>query len=141
MDTFPLSDAARTTAATLLLTLVAVEFGGLYLLGIARGRTPRTPFQIAFGRAGHAHAGVLVTLSLVVQILADATVLGSPWSSVARSGIPLAAILMPAGFFLSSAGSGRTSPNGLIVLVYLGAVALGAGAVTLGLGLFLAPAG
>ena len=140
MDAFPLSDAARTTAGTLLLTLVAVEFGGLYLLGIARGRTPRTPFQIAFGRAGHAHAGVLVTLSLVVQILADGTALGQPWSSLARSGIPLAAILMPAGFFLSSTGTGQTSPNRLIVLVYLGAVALAAGAVTLGLGLFLAPA-
>ncbi len=115
MDTFALSDAARTTAGTLLLTLVAVEVGGLYLLGIAGGRTPRTPFQVAFGRAGHAHAGVLVTLSLVVQILADAAALGQPWSSVARSGIPLAAILMPAGFFLASAGAGRTSANGLIV--------------------------
>jgi hypothetical protein len=140
MDTFSLSDAARTTAGTLLLTLVAVEFGGLYLLGVVRGRTPRTPFQVAFARAGHAHAGVLVTLSLVVQILADATTLAQPWASVARSGIPLAAILMPAGFFFASAGAGRTSPNGLIVLVYLGAVALAGGAVTLGLGLFLAPA-
>src|SRR5687768_11291028 len=101
-----LSDAARVTAATLLLTLVAVEAGGLYLLRAVRGRVPLTPFQVTFARAGHAHAGVLVTLSLVVQLLADATSLAGPWSSIARSGIPLAAILMPAGFFLSSAGAG-----------------------------------
>ena len=135
-----LSDAARTTAATLLLTIVAVESGGLYLLRIVGGATPRTPFQLAFARAGHAHAGVLVTLSLVVQLLADATALAAPWSTLARSGIPAAAILMPVGFFLSSAGAGRTSPNGLIALVYAGAVALGAGAVALGVGLLAAPA-
>ncbi len=141
MDALPLSEAARTTAATLLLAIVAIEAGGLYLLGIVRGSTPATPFQLAFGRAGHAHAGVLVTLGLVVQLFADATALAAPWSQVARSGIPLAAILMSAGFFLSSAGAGRTAPNGLIVLVYLGAASLAAGAVALGLGLLVAPAG
>jgi hypothetical protein len=135
-----LSDAARTTAGTLLLTLLAVEFGGLFVLGVLRGRTPRTPFQLAFARAGHAHAGVLVTLSLVIQLFADATSLAEPWAAVARSGIPLAAILMPAGFFLASAGPGRTSPNRLIILVYAGAVALAFGAITLGIGLFAAPA-
>ncbi len=140
MDALPLSDAARTTAATLLLAIVAVESGGLYLLSIVRGSTPRTPFQLAFGRAGHAHAGVLVTLGLVVQLLADATALSAPWSFLARSGIPLAAILMPAGFFLSSTGAGRTRPNRLIALVYLGAAVLAAGAVSLGLGLLVAPA-
>jgi len=135
-----LSDAARTTSATLLLAIVAIESGGLYLLGIVRGKTPRTPFQLAFARAGHAHAGVLVTLSLVVQLLADATALGQPFALIARSGIPAAAILMPAGFFLASAGAGRTSPNGWISLVYVGAAALAAGAVALGVGLLIAPA-
>jgi hypothetical protein len=140
MDLSPLSESARTTAGILLLTLVAVESGGLYLLQIVGGRVPRTPFQLAFARAGHAHAGVLVTLSLIVQILADATALTQPVATIARSGIPLAAILMPAGFFLSSAGAGRTSPNRLIALVYAGAASLAAGAVALGAGLLLAPA-
>ena len=134
-----LSNAARTTAGTLLLTLLAVEFGGLFVLAVVRGRIPQTPFQLAFARAGHAHAGVLVTLSLVVQMLADATALANPWAAVARSGIPLAAILMPAGFFLASAGPGRTTPNRFIALLYVGGAALAAGAATLGIGLFLAP--
>ena len=140
MEPLALSEASRTTAGVLLLTLLAVEIGGLYLLGIIRGSVERTAFQRAFERAGHAHAGVLVTLSLVVQLLVDAAGLGAPWVTVARSGIPLAAILMPAGFFLGAAGKGRTTPNRLAVLVPAGGVALGAGALTLGLGLLLPPA-
>ena len=141
MDTLTLSDASRTTAGILLLTLLGVEFGGLYLLGVVRGGVPRTAFQRAFERAGHAHAGVLVTLSLIVQVLADATALGQPWAQVARSGIPLAAILMPAGFFLSAAGAGREKPRrALFLLIPAGAVALGVGAATLGLGLLFVPA-
>lgn len=139
MEPFQLSEATRVTAGTLLLTLVAVEIGGLFVLSVVRGRIARTPFQLAFARAGHAHAGVLVTLSLVVQLFVDATTLTGIAATIARSAIPLAAIVMPAGFFLSSAGAGRTAPNGLIALVYLGTVALGAGAVALGLGLLLGP--
>ena len=36
-----------------------------------------------------------------------------PAGWVARHRIPIAAILMPAGFFFSSMGAGRTEPNGL----------------------------
>jgi hypothetical protein len=46
--------------------------------------------------------------------------------------------MFPAGFFLSSAGRGRTEPNRLIYLVYAGAVALAAGVVSLGIGLLTA---
>ena len=137
MEPLALSDASRSTAGILLLTLLAVETGGLYLLGVIRGSVARTPFQQAFERAGHAHAGVLVTLSLVAQLFVDAADLAAPWAAIARSGIPLAAILMPAGFFLAAIGAGRTSPNRMVLLVPAGAVALGAGALTLGLGLLL----
>jgi uncharacterized protein involved in response to NO len=76
----------------------------------------------------------------VIQLFADATVLTEPWSWVARSGIPAAAILMPVGFFASSWGEGRTSPSRLVAIVYLGAVFLGLGAAALGIGLLIAPA-
>ena len=133
--TINLSDAARITAGTLLITIVLVEFGGLYLLRLVTGRQPATPFQKTFARAGHAHAGVLVSLALIAQLYADAVALDGAAASVARSGIALAAILMPAGFFLSSAGRGSTRPNALIVLIYAGAISLGAGALALGVGL------
>jgi hypothetical protein len=57
-----LSSDSRTTAGILLLTFVAVEYGGLFMLRIARGRQPATPFQRSFARAG---------LALVGQILAE----------------------------------------------------------------------
>ena len=133
--TLALSAPTRSTAGILLLTIVAVEYGGLFVLGIVRGRQKMTPFQLAFARAGHAHAAVLVTLSLVCAILADAVSLTGIQSVLARTGIPLAAILMPAGFFLSSAGAGRTEPNRLIYLLYAGALSLALGVISLGIAL------
>jgi len=133
-----LSANSRGTAGVLLLTLVAVEYGGWFMLRIVRGRQPVTAFQQAFFRAGHAHAGVLVILALVGQILVDATTLSGPLADLARDGIWVAAILMPSGFFLSAAGKGVTTPNRFIILLYLGAASLTIGVVSLGIGLLTA---
>jgi hypothetical protein len=97
-----LSADSRTTAGVLLLTLIAVEYGGLFMLRMVRGQQPATPFQRSFARAGHAHAGVLVILALVGQMLADAAALDGVVEFLARNGIWPAAVLFPAGFFLSS---------------------------------------
>jgi len=139
MTDYVLSAEARLTAGILLLSIVAVESGGLYMLRIVRRQVPATGFQISFARAGHAHAGVLVVFGLLCQLFADATGLSQPWATVARSGVPLAAILMPAGFFFSSMGAGRTEPNRFIWLVYAGALSLTIGVVTLGIGLLAGP--
>jgi drug/metabolite transporter superfamily protein YnfA len=133
-----LSNESRTTAGILLLTILAVEFGGLTMLRIVRGRQPATEFQRSFARAGHAHAGVFVVFALVAQILADGADLDGVADFLARNGIWAAAVLFPAGFFLSSAGRGATRPNRLIVLVYAGALTLTAGVIALGIGLLTA---
>jgi hypothetical protein len=138
LATLVLSDNSRTTAGILLLTILAVESGGVTMLRIVRGRQPATAFQKSFARAGHAHAGVFVVFALVAQILADAAELGGLANFLARNGIWIAAVLFPAGFFLSSAGRGATHPNRLLVLVYAGAVALTAGVLALGIGLLTA---
>ena len=130
-----LSDSSRTTAGVLLLTLVAVEWGGLVVLRIARGQTPKTAFQEKFARAGHAHAAVLVVLALVGLILVDAAEMSGLPEFLARNGIWVAAILFPLGFFASSAGADRESPNRLIGLLYAGAISLTAGVVSLSAGL------
>jgi hypothetical protein len=132
-----ISSATSTTAGILLLTIVAIEWGGYYMLSLVRGRRTATPFQITFARAGHAHAGVLVILSLVALLYVDASGMADPLASLAR-GIPLAAALMPAGFFLSSAGTGRTKPNAFIWVLYAGTVSLAIGVVSLGVGLLTA---
>ncbi len=136
MTTAPLLSAQTLdTAGVLLLTIVFIESGGLFVLRIVRGQHPATEFQQAFARAGHAHAGVLVTLALVGLILADAADIGGVVEVCARNGIWLAAILMPAGFFFSSAGRDATRPNRFIVLLYLGAASLAVGVASLGIGL------
>jgi hypothetical protein len=138
LATVALSNDSRTTAGILLLTILAVEYGGLTVLRIVRGNQPATEFQKAFARAGHAHAGVFVVFALIAQILADAAHLHGVANTLARDGIWAAAILFPAGFFGSSAKPGATGPNRLILLVYLGGLALTAGVLALGIGLLTA---
>jgi hypothetical protein len=131
---FEFTNAGRILAGIALLSIVTIEFGGYFLTKIVRGTVPMTPFQQAFARAGHAHAGVLVTLGLVGVLYADLARLDGAVGWLARAGILAAAILMSGGFFASSAGKDRTSPNGAIVLVWLGALCLAAGALSLGVG-------
>ena len=133
-----MSDESRVLAGIVLLALVTVETGGLYMVRLVRGRAAATSFQLAFARAGHAHAGVLLVLALVCQLLVDAADLSGLWDRLARQGVPAAALLMPAGFFLSSMGAGRTTPNRLVALVFLGAAVLALGLASLGVGLLLA---
>ena len=138
MQTLALSDASRIIAGVVLISIVTVEFGGWFMTRIVRGEVPMTDFQKAFARAGHAHAGVLVTLGLVGLILVDATGLTGFLAWVGRLGIPLAAIVMSAGFFASSAGKGTTRPNSAIWPLWIGALSLALGAVSLGIGLLAA---
>lgn len=132
-----LTEAARTAAGAVALTVVAIETGGWFLMRVAVGRVPATDFQRSFFRAGHAHAGVLVTLGLVCLLLAEATSLDGGWRWLAQTGVLVAAVLLPAGFFLSAAGRGRARPNRWVVLLPAGALVLAAGVVTLGVGLLV----
>jgi hypothetical protein len=135
VQTLQLSRPSRIIAGILLLTIVTIEFGGYYLTTVVRGQVELTEFQQAFARAGHAHAGVLVILSLVAVIMADAAGLHGGLGWAARIAIPTAAVLMSSGFFLSSLGDGRDQPNGLIIMLWVGALSLAIGVVTLGIGL------
>jgi hypothetical protein len=133
-----LSEASRTLAGILLITIVTIESGGAFMLRIVRGAEPATPIQQSFFRAGHAHAGVLVTLGLVCQLFVDSTDLDGGLEWLARSGVPAAAILIPAGFFLSVIRKGAEKPNGFVWLLAAGATLLAAGTLTLGIGLIAA---
>ncbi|HEV7626251.1 MAG TPA: hypothetical protein VGO89_07130 [Streptomyces sp.] len=133
-----MSDESRVLAGILLLALVTVETGGLYMVKLVRGKAEATPFQLAFARAGHAHAGVLLILALVCELFADAADLDGVWNWLARSGVAAAALLMPGGFFFSSMGKDRAAPNGLIAMVFAGAGVLALGLGCLGVGLLTA---
>ncbi|GAB3005266.1 hypothetical protein [Saccharothrix stipae] len=135
MAAIRLSPASRRLAGVLLLSVVGVEFGGRFLTTVAQGEVELTEFQQSFFRAGHAHAGVLLILGLVCLLYADVADVRGPWGWVTRLGVPVAALLMPAGFFFSATGEGVTRANGLVVLLYLGGLSLAAGVASLGIGL------
>jgi len=133
-----LPQPALTTAGIALLAAVTVTSGGYFMTQVVTGRVPATPFQTSFFRAGHAHAGVFIILGLVCLVLTEATALTGGWQWLARTGVLVAAIVMPAGFFFSAMGRGRDRPSRFVVLLPVGAVFLIAGLVTLGVGLIAA---
>lgn len=127
-----LTRPSRIAAGSLLLAMLGIELGGNYILDLVQGKAPATEFQQTFARAGHGHAGALATLGLTTIVLTDAAGLSGIRGHVARWAIPTSAMLMPAGFFFSSAGQGTTEPNAFYPLIYIGAGALATGLVTLG---------
>jgi heme/copper-type cytochrome/quinol oxidase subunit 4 len=133
-----MSDASRILAAILLIAVPTVEFGGLALLGMLTRRTAGyldNPLRQNMFRAGHAHAGVWLVFALVALLWVDQTDLGEPLKWVVRLAFAVAPILMPLGFFLSVTRPDAQRPNGVIMLVYAGGLALAVGALTLGIGL------
>jgi uncharacterized membrane protein len=136
-----MSRESRMLAGVLLVVLPSVMYGGLTLLSFLTGNVPGyndNPLRHDLWRAGHAHAGVYLVLSLVMLRYVDEAVLSPSWKWLARTGAPIAAILIPAAFFLSVASPAATQPNGLMNLAYVGALFLAAAVLSLGVGLIRA---
>jgi hypothetical protein len=107
----------------ILLTVPTIMYGGYFLLRILSGqeKLTLTDFQKAMFRAGHAHAGVLVILAIIAQLLIDGLNTSKPVEWFLRLGFPLAAILVGGGFFASAAGKNAVKPNAFIGILYCGA--------------------
>ena len=136
-----MSRESRLLAGVLLIVLPTVMFGGISLLNFLTSDESGyvdNPLRQDLFRAGHAHAGVYLILSLVMLRYVDETMLGPFWKWLARIGAPIAAILIPAAFFLSVASPQARQPNSLINLAYVGAIFLAAAVLTLGVGLIRA---
>jgi hypothetical protein len=122
----------------ILITVPSIQYGGYFLLTSLIDKASgymQNPLRQNFFRAGHAHAGVIVILSLVCQILADGATLPPSLLWAVRIAVPLAAILISAGFFFSVLSPTATQPGSAVTLIYIGAVALAAGVLLLGVGL------
>jgi hypothetical protein len=136
-----MSRESRMLGGILLVVFPTVMYGGLSLLHFLVGNEPGyadNPLRHDLWRAGHAHAGVYLVLSLVLLRYVDEADLSPFWRWVARSGAPIAAILIPAAFFLSVASPAAKEPNGFLHLAFFGAVSLAAAVVSLGVGLIRA---
>jgi hypothetical protein len=69
-----MSDAARWMIAFAFISLPSIAFGGYFLLSILKrhvGTENITAEQRDYFRAGHAHAGVLVLLAIVAQLILE----------------------------------------------------------------------
>ena len=132
-----MSPQSRLVAGILLLVLPTVEFGGASILSLLIGDPgyAQNDLRQDFWRAGHAHAGVWLVLSLVALRYVDEAALSERMRWVVRLALPVAAVLMPLAFFLSVLSPDATEPNALINLAYLGGISLAAGLLTLGVGL------
>lgn len=136
-----MSRESRMLAGILLVTIPTVMIGGATLLAHVVSKLPGyldNPVRQALWRAGHAHAGVYLVLSLVMLRYVDEAMLSPAWKWVARLGAPVAAILIPSGFFLSVLSPEATHTSGAIYLVVPGAIALAAAVLALGIGLIRA---
>ena len=134
-----LDNAQQILAGAVLLSMIGIAYGGTFLLRVSRGGVPANELQQRFYRAGHAHAGVLVILGLLVLLLTQLNDVAGPWQTLS-SGVLIAAILMPAGFFGSVLGRDPQRPGKLIALLWAGAAFLVVGLGSAGLGLILAGA-
>jgi uncharacterized membrane protein len=131
------SPQSRLVAGVLLILMPAVVYGGTSILSLLVGDPgyAQNDLRQDLWRAGHAHAGVLLVLSLVTLRYVDEAALPDGLKTLVRHSIPAAAVLLPVAFFLSVLSPEATEPNALIYLAYVGAVSLAAGLLVLGVGL------
>jgi hypothetical protein len=130
------SSAAKLMTGITLLTVPTIIFGGLTVLGVLTsgvaglpGGPVLTSTQYALYRAGHAHAGVLVLFSIVLQVLLDHARLAMRMTWSARVAAPLAAIFVSGGFF------GVAHIPALRFVLYAGAILVAYATLTVGIGL------
>ena len=131
-----MSTSQQISTGIVLLAVIGIAYGGKFMLSVVNGKAPTNDLQKTYFRAGHAHAGVLVILGLVVRLLMDAASVPT-WSTALADLVLYAAIVMPAGFFLSAIGRDPARPNRLRYLIAAGGIMLVIGLAGAGVGLIV----
>ena len=132
-----LSREAKILAGIILLIVPTVQYGGLAILGMLThgvagaggAEAGLNAEQLVLFRAGHAHAGVWLILSLVVQVLLDAARLAPATKWLARLAAPVGTLALSGGFF------GLAFNLQFRFLLYFGALAMFCALVLTGVGL------
>ena len=117
------------------IALPTVMFGGYSLLRLLNRGDILTPFQVTWFRAGHAHAGVLLVMSLLYYTFLDQTRLSASIKSVACVGLLVGILAQSGGFFLHML-VGRPNQGSIgTTVTTIGAVLLAGAVVVLVYGL------
>jgi heme/copper-type cytochrome/quinol oxidase subunit 4 len=132
-----MSPQSRLVAGLVLIIVPTVEIGGASILSllIADPAYAQNDLRQDLWRAGHAHAGVWLVLSLVALRYVDEADLSEGMRWVVRLAFPVAAVLMALGFFLSVIPEEAREPNAMIYLTYVAGVVLAVGLLVLAVGL------
>lgn len=138
MSTSLIAPFMSVTLGATIISVVTIASGGVFLLRVVTGNHEANGLQKSFFRAGHAHAGVLVMLGLLLSVLGNAAGASPGWANGGAIAVLVAAIMMPAGFFLSVLGRNPARPNRMIASVWLGATLLIAGVLTSGVATLIA---
>jgi hypothetical protein len=120
------------------IAIPTVMYGGYSLLGLLT-RGGLTPFQQTFFRAGHAHAGVLLLMSLLYHHYMEQTKLSPAIKVVAATVLLVGILAQSGGFFLHMLIGQPGEPSLGTTITILGAVLLAAAIVLLVYGLITTP--
>lgn len=132
-------DSIRLFSIISWILLPTVMFGGYSLLSLmARGTTWLTPFRATYFRAGHAHAGVLLVLSLLYYTYLAQTTFSSGLKLFACIVLLVGILAQSGGFFLHMGvgKQGRLSIGNVVTI--MGALLLAFAALLLAYGLIAA---
>jgi drug/metabolite transporter superfamily protein YnfA len=132
-----MSPQSRLVAGIVLIIVPTVEIGGASILSLLIGdpQYAQNDLRQDLWRAGHAHGGVWLVLSLVTLRYVDEAALSEGMRWVVRLAFPAAAVLMALGFFLSVIPEDAREPNGMIYLAYIAGLLLAVGLLVLAVGL------
>jgi len=132
-----LTRETKVVAGIILLMVPTVQYGGLAILGMLThgvagaggAEAGLNAEQLVLFRAGHAHAGVWLILSLVIQVLLDAVRLPGATKWLARVAAPVGTLALSGGFF------GLAFKTEFRFLLYFGALAMFSALVLTAVGL------
>lgn len=121
------------------IALPTVMFGGYSLLRLLIRGDVLTPFQVTYFRAGHAHAGVLLVMSLLYYLFLNQTAL-SPMVKLATCLSLFVGILAQSGGFFLHMIVGQPDQASLgTTVTTVGAVLLAGAVLVLVYGLITTP--
>jgi hypothetical protein len=134
-DTVRVVEPTEILPIVAILSVVTVEFGGHALLRfITTDRDKLGALRERFFRAGHAHAGVLLVLSLVYLLYLPRAEFSHAWEWVLGIVLLVGVLAQSGGFFVhvgvgkegsTSAGTTLTRVGGLLIAASLIALAVG----------------
>lgn len=122
------------------LSLITVEFGGWALLGFLTGRGSLGGPEVVdhrtrFFRAGHAHAGVLIVLSLAYYLYLPRAQFSDGVEWLAGVILVAGVLAQSGGFFVHMAVGTRGAPSVGSTVTRIGAITIAVALVILAVGL------